>query len=169
MKLFFLFAFLLDATSAFSLHPTIQTRSLSNRRKQCAGPLDSTISIRRHAHVACVVDDADSERERLRKLGEEEAARQAALDSADDGDELMKEFNARLAQEGGATKFKLKTDVQRVADEVQQGANQIKGATQDAAAPILNAADKLPPNFLPIVGVMIGLSVLPSILVAAFG
>ena len=113
------------------------------------------------ALVACVIEDPDAE---------EEARRQAALDSAPEGeDELMREFNKRLEAEGGALRFKLRTDAKRVAEGVQAGADRVKGATQDVTDSAVSAASRLPPNFVPIISVMLFLSVLPSILVYLFG
>merc|ERR1719221_697179 len=132
--------------SALQVHPIV--------------PLASPHAVHRSRVTCAIVDPED----------EEELRRQAALDAPiEGGDELMREFNKRLEAEGGAMRFKLKTDAKRMAEGVQEGADRVKDATQGMADSAASAANRLPPNFVPIVSVMIFLSVLPTILINLFG
>lgn len=125
----------------------------------------------RGSPIRCVDEPEDeTERERLARLGREVAAEQARLDGAGaaEGDSLMAEFNKRLEAEGGATQFKIKTDAKAAAEKVQAGAEKVQGIGLDLADSASSAVSRLPPNLLPIIGVCVLLSVLPSIVGALF-
>jgi hypothetical protein len=114
--------------------------------------------------VRCsVADDDEAERERLRKLGEEAAAEAARLDAPDASDDLVAEFNARLAQEGGATQFRIKSEASKVKEGVAEATGKVQRVGADVADTAGSALNRLPPNLLPIIGVCVVLSALPSI------
>ena len=81
---------------------------------------------RHRSVVASVAEDPESEearRARLEAIGREEADRKQYLDSApaDDGG-LMAEFQARIDAEGGATAFKVKSNMNNVKEEASETA-----------------------------------------------
>merc|ERR1719203_1796282 len=125
----------------------------SSFRVQPAGfsrPLHEKKSPAKHAHISCAADDADAdERERLQKLGEEAANEARRLDASSAGDDLLNEFNRRLEREGGAAQFRLRTDAQQVAENVQGSANKVKEAGRGLADSANSAVSQLPPNLLP--------------------
>ena len=84
-------------------------------------------------------ESPEARRERLEKLGREEAARLAELDSAADDGGLSAAFQARLDAEGGANAFKIKSSANAAKEEAANAARVVKNKGDD----LLDAASGL--------------------------
>ena len=115
--------FIMPATSALLIaFGCALTHSL--QLPAVARPLQ--LPTRHRSIVASVAEDPESEearRARLEAIGREEAERNQFLDSApaDDGG-LMAEFQARIDAEGGATAFKVMSNMNNVKEEASETA-----------------------------------------------
>ena len=107
------------------------------------------------AHTVCVATDEDGDK---------------GLDQPDaEGAALMREFNARLDREGGATQFKIKSAAKDLARPVSDASKQVGRVAEDAADAAAGAVNKLPPNLLPILAVIVVLSIIPPLISSLAG
>lgn len=75
----------------------------------------------------------EQRRARLEDLGRKAAEEASYLDSAPADDDLMKEFNAKIASEGGANMIKIKAGISDVGDTAKVTAFKAKQAGQNVA------------------------------------
>jgi len=75
----------------------------------------------------------ENRRSRLEDLGRKAAEEASYLDSAPADDDLMKEFNAKIASEGGANMIKIKAGISDVGDTAKVTAFKAKQAGQNVA------------------------------------
>lgn len=118
--------------------PTLFMASLASSRLGAFGGTVFVASpISRCAHTVMTGESDEDRRTRLERLGREEAAEFARLDSAGGGDGgLMAEFNERLDKEGGATMFKAKSALNQAGDAVKQGADGAQRAGEGVAGAV---------------------------------
>lgn len=125
-------------------------------------------------HVRMSVDgESDEERrERLQRLGREAAREAEMLDSAGEDGGLSAEFNARLAKEGGANVFKVKSSMNQAVDSLQDGAQKARGAVDDLsyqAGSVTRGLTEQQKNIAKIVVGLIAFNIAIGLIGSAFG